>query len=73
MNAAAAHAFTRVAAGGDAAQMERRLAVEMPIAVEFGGVGYAVLMASPCADELGPAGSRLRAEPAVSSPLDPTE
>lgn len=48
MNAAAAHAFTHVAAGGDAAQIERRLAVEMPIAVEFGGVGYAVLMASPC-------------------------
>ena len=42
------HAFTRVGAGGDSSGIERRLAVEMAIAVEFGGIGYAVLMATPC-------------------------
>ena len=46
--ATAAHAFTRVGAQGDATEIDRQLAVEMPIAVEFGGIGYAVLMATPC-------------------------
>ncbi|WP_445191721.1 formate dehydrogenase accessory sulfurtransferase FdhD [Sphingomonas sp. Tas61C01] len=44
----AAHAFTRTGADGSAARIDRHLAVEMPVAVEFGGIGYAVLMATPC-------------------------
>ena len=46
--AAAPFAFTRAARDGEESAIERDLAIEMPIAVEFGGIGYAVLMATPC-------------------------
>lgn len=41
------HRFVRRQADGAAAVVDRPLAVEMPVAVEVNGVGYAVLMASP--------------------------
>lgn len=39
--------FDRHAADGAVAPVERALAVEMPVAIEVNGIGYAVLMASP--------------------------
>lgn len=39
--------FTRVSADGDATAIKRELAVEMPVAIEYDGIGYAVLMATP--------------------------
>jgi len=45
--AAAGRWFDRVLASGQAGQVERLLPVEMPVAVEFNGLGYAVLMATP--------------------------
>ena len=45
---AASYAFARVGREGDATAIERRLAIERPVALEFGGIGYAVLMATPC-------------------------
>ncbi|WP_097093393.1 formate dehydrogenase accessory sulfurtransferase FdhD [Novosphingobium sp. Chol11] len=39
--------FTRISPKGDASFVERDLAEEMPVAIEFNGVGYAVLMATP--------------------------
>jgi FdhD protein len=34
-------------AAGDSEMIDRAIAVEMPIAVEFNGIGYAVMMATP--------------------------
>jgi FdhD protein len=42
------HRFTRVGADGESEPIGRQIAIEMPIAIEFGGIGYAVLMATPC-------------------------
>lgn len=39
--------FRRIAASGDISHVERELAEEVPIALEFNGIGYAVLMATP--------------------------
>jgi FdhD protein len=39
--------FTRIAADGGASAITRSLAVEMPIAIEINGLGYAVMMATP--------------------------
>lgn len=41
------HSFTRLTADGYAPRVERTLAVEVPVALEFNGIGYAVLMATP--------------------------
>ena len=43
----ARHSFLRVGAAGERALIERELAEEVPIALEFNGFGYAVLMATP--------------------------
>jgi FdhD protein len=43
----AAQAFLRIGADGDRTLVERDLALEVPIALEFNGFGYAVLMATP--------------------------
>lgn len=39
--------FRRVLATGETSHIERELADEVPIALEFNGIGYAVLMATP--------------------------
>ena len=39
--------FTRITADGEASPVARDLAEEVPVAIEFNGVGYAVLMATP--------------------------
>lgn len=39
--------FIRIAADGRRTTVERELAEEVPIALEFNGIGYAVLMATP--------------------------
>ncbi|UZK64805.1 formate dehydrogenase accessory sulfurtransferase FdhD [Sphingomonas sp. M1-B02] len=39
--------FERVEAAGEATPIERAIASEVPIAIEFNGIGYAVLMATP--------------------------
>ena len=44
---AAPHRFDRVAADGGRTAIDRDLAEEVPVALEFNGIGYAVLMASP--------------------------
>ena len=41
------HSFTRLTSGGDTSLVERALAAEVPVALEFNGIGYAVLMATP--------------------------
>ncbi len=43
----ASHSFTRLSADGDTAPIMRDIAEEMPVAIEFNGIGYAVLMATP--------------------------
>jgi FdhD protein len=43
--------FTRVAADGQSQFIQRPVAVEAPIAIEFNGIGYAVMMATPLALE----------------------
>jgi FdhD protein len=40
-------AFTRIAPDGGKSDVSRSVAVEAPISVEFNGIGYAVMMASP--------------------------
>lgn len=45
--AVAAYLFTQVKPDGRRAAHQRDLAEEVPIALEFNGIGYAVLMASP--------------------------
>ena len=39
--------FTRIAPDGGRSDVSRSVAVEAPISVEFNGIGYAVMMASP--------------------------
>lgn len=39
--------FQRIAADGHAASIPRAVACESPVAIEFSGIGYAVLMATP--------------------------
>ena len=39
--------FARVTPDGGAEPIEREIAVERPIAIEFNGIGYAVMMATP--------------------------
>ncbi len=39
--------FQRIAADGTVTPIEREVAVEQPVALEFNGIGYAVLMATP--------------------------
>jgi FdhD protein len=39
--------FQRIGANGTTASIERQVAVERPVAIEFNGIGYAVLMATP--------------------------
>lgn len=41
------HRFDRIAADDSSAPLTRAVAVERPIAIEFNGIGYAVMMASP--------------------------
>ncbi len=40
-------ALTRVTAAGRASRIERDVAAETPVAIEYQGIGYAVLMATP--------------------------
>ena len=47
MDSAAPFAFTRLAADGTRSPATRAVAVEMPVAIEVNGLGYAVMMASP--------------------------
>ncbi len=47
MDAAVAQPFTRIAADGVRTPLVRPLAVEMPVAIEINGLGYAVMMATP--------------------------
>ncbi|SKC03572.1 formate dehydrogenase accessory sulfurtransferase FdhD [Sphingopyxis flava] len=44
---AAPHKFVRTTPDGGQTAVDRELAEEVPIALEFNGIGYAVLMASP--------------------------
>ncbi len=44
-----AAAFLSIAPDGNERKVERKVAVERPIAIEFNGVGYAVMMATPSA------------------------
>ena len=46
-HATIARSFLRRSADGAFAGLERSLAVEMPVAIEIDGVGYAVMMATP--------------------------
>jgi FdhD protein len=39
--------FRRIAPDGEDAPVQRAVACEVPVAIEFNGIGYAVLMASP--------------------------
>lgn len=39
--------FKRIPASGEAASATRAVAVERPVAIEFNGIGYAVMMATP--------------------------
>ncbi|MDB5706229.1 MAG: sulfurtransferase FdhD [Sphingomonas bacterium] len=39
--------FERIARDGDRSAVTREVAVEKPVAIEFNGIGYAVMMASP--------------------------
>ncbi len=41
------HSFTRLTSVGQVSPVERALAAEVPVALEFNGIGYAVLMATP--------------------------
>jgi FdhD protein len=41
------HSFLRHLADGHSDTIDRTIAVEMPVAVEFNGIGYAVMMATP--------------------------
>jgi FdhD protein len=42
-----ARSFTRIGADGTQAPIERPVADERPLAIEFNGIGYAVMMATP--------------------------
>lgn len=41
------HSFGRLTRSGDASRVDQALATEAPVALEFNGIGYAVLMATP--------------------------
>jgi len=41
------HAFTAARIDGDRLPIERAVAIERPVAIEFNGIGYAVMMATP--------------------------
>jgi len=47
MDGARSLLFTRLAADGERAPIERAVAIEEPIAIEVNGLGYAVMMATP--------------------------
>ena len=47
MNGSRSFDFRRVAASGAVQPIARAVACEMPVAVEYNGIGYAVLMATP--------------------------
>jgi FdhD protein len=47
MHAASPYRFDRIGADGARASLTRAVAIERPIALEFNGIGYAVMMASP--------------------------
>lgn len=47
MDATIARQFNRLTPDGARAPVERALAVEMPVAIEVNGLGYAVMMATP--------------------------
>ena len=47
MTAERAAAFLRLAPAGERVRVERSVAVEMPVAIEVNGLGYAVMMATP--------------------------
>ncbi len=61
--------FTRLAAEGGRTPLERRVAVERPIAIEIGGIGYAVMMATP-ADLADFAYGFARSERLIDDPAD---
>lgn len=44
---ASSKSFRRIASSGEIGLVQRELAEEVPIALEFNGIGYAVLMATP--------------------------
>jgi FdhD protein len=47
MKGASEHPFLRRSPGGESREILRDLAIEMPVAIEINGLGYAVLMATP--------------------------
>jgi len=47
MNGASEHPFLRRSPDGESREILRELAIEMPVAIEVNGLGYAVLMATP--------------------------
>lgn len=61
--------FTRIALDGARTPVERRIAVERPIAIEIGGIGYAVMMATP-ADLADFAYGFARSERLIDGPAD---
>ena len=64
--------LTQIGADGGRASISRSIAVEMPIAIEVNGLGYAVLMATP-ADLEDLAYGFLRSERLIDSPDDVLE
>jgi FdhD protein len=44
---AVTRSFQSISANGDVAAIDRAIAAEVPVAIEFNGLGYAVLMATP--------------------------
>lgn len=65
----AAEHFTAVAPGGARHPVDRPLAIEQPIAIEYDGLGYAVMMATPT-DLLDFAYGFSLAERVIDSPAD---
>lgn len=64
--------LTQVSADGSRSRVDRAIAVEMPIAIEVNGLGYAVLMATPVdLDDL--AYGFLRSERLINGPDDVLE
>jgi FdhD protein len=47
LNGSAPGRFERISSDGDRKILSRQVAVEAPIAIEFNGIGYAVMMATP--------------------------
>ena len=48
MSGQASVAFLRMANDGTSARIARDVPLERPVAIEFNGIGYAVMMATPC-------------------------